>query len=144
LDEEERFILKANPKKFINSYCNVKTKEAAAGRTGTSQDSDNDEEDDNPLNEEETCFLAKTRYKSDDGELKPASRPVASNDGGLTHAASNDGGDLAAATNAPEEDGSTVENNSASKILFPIDLAGAANNTSRTNIVRTLMSVDEG
>jgi hypothetical protein len=28
--------------------------------------------------------------------------------------------------------------------LFPIDLAGAANNTSRTNIVRTLMSVDEG
>ena len=33
-DEEERFILKVSPKDFFSGYCNVKTKEAAAGRTG--------------------------------------------------------------------------------------------------------------
>ena len=144
-NEEERFILKANPKEFVSGYySNVKTKEAAAGRTGATGDSKDDEEDDNPLYEED-MFLAKTPHKSDDGELKPASRPVDSNDGGLKLAASNDGGDLAAATYAPEQDGPTVENNSASKCLFPIDLAVAANNTSSpTNIVCKLMSVDEG
>ncbi len=143
-NEEERFIMKANPKEFVNGYSNVKTKEAAAGRTGATGDSKDDEEDDNPLYEED-MFLAKTPHKSDDRELKPASRPVDSNDGGLKLAASNDGGDLAAATYAPEQDGPTVENNSASKCLFPIDLAIAANNTSSpTNIVCKLMSIDEG
>jgi hypothetical protein len=33
-NEEEQFILKANPKEFVSGYCNVKTKEVTAGRTG--------------------------------------------------------------------------------------------------------------
>jgi hypothetical protein len=52
-DEEEWFILNTNPNECVSGYCNVKTKEAAAGRTGATGDSDNNEEDDNPLNEED-------------------------------------------------------------------------------------------
>jgi hypothetical protein len=42
--EEERLILKANPKEFVNSCSNVDTKEAAAGRTGDNEDSEDGEE----------------------------------------------------------------------------------------------------
>jgi hypothetical protein len=45
-NEEEQFILKANPKEFVSSYCNVKTKDAAAGRTGATEDSKDSEEED--------------------------------------------------------------------------------------------------
>jgi hypothetical protein len=146
-NEEERFILKANPKEFVSGYCNVKTKEAVAGRTGATGDSKNDEEEDNSLNEEHMS-VAKTPQNSDDRELKPASsddgdlKPAASNDGGLKQAASNDG-DLAGATCTPEKDGPPVENNLAAKRLFPIDPASLSNTTSPTNIVCKLMSVDD-
>ncbi len=55
-NEEEVFILKANPKEFVSGYSNVKTKEAAAGRMGATGDSKDDEEDDNPMYEEDIFF----------------------------------------------------------------------------------------
>jgi hypothetical protein len=138
--------LKANPKEYVHSYSNVKTKEAAAGRMGDNEDSEEDEEDeedDNPLYEEEEMSLDETPLKSEEAELKETSRPVNSTDGDLKLAASRR--DLAAATYAIEQDGPTEEYNFVSKCLFPIDLAVAANNTLYpTNIVCKLMSVDEG
>ncbi len=82
---------------------------------------------------EDDISVAETPHKSDDGGLKPASRPVASNDEGLKQTAFNDRGDLAAATYAPVKDGPTVENNLTSKCLFTIDPAGPANTISPTN-----------
>jgi hypothetical protein len=115
--------LKANPKEFVRGYSNVKTKEAAAGRTGANGDSKDEEEDDNPLYEEEEMFLDKTPLKSEEAELKQTSRsrPVDSTDGDFKLAASNDGGDLAAATYATEQDGPTEEyKTSVSKCCSPL------------------------
>jgi hypothetical protein len=120
---EEQFILKANPKEFVSGYCNVKTKEAAAERTGPTGDSKDNDEEDNPLNEEHMS-VAKTPQNSDDRELKPASsddrdlKPATSNDEGLKQAASNDG-DLAAASCAAEKNGPTIEDNLAAKMFVP-------------------------
>ena len=63
-DEEERIMLRANPKEFVNSYSNVNCKEAAAGRTGLNEDSEDGEED-----EEEEMLLEKKPLKSEEAEL---------------------------------------------------------------------------
>ena len=62
-DEEERIMLKANPKEFVNSYSNVNCKEAAAGRTGLNEDSEDGEED-----EEEEMLLENQPLKSEEAE----------------------------------------------------------------------------
>jgi hypothetical protein len=131
--------LKANPREVVNSYSNVKTKDAAAERTGANGDSEDGEEED-----EEEMFLEETPLKSEEAELDL--QPAASTDRDLKPAASNEGGDPEAATYATvTQDGPTEEYISASKELFPIDLAVTANNTLLpTTIVCKLMSVDEG
>jgi hypothetical protein len=135
-DEEERLILKANPREFINSYSNVKTNEAAAGRTGADGDSEDGEEE-----EEEEMFFEETPFKSEEAVLDL--KLAASTDGDLKPAASNEGGDLETFPYATVmQDGPTKEYNSTSKELFPIDLAVTVNNTlSPTTIVCKLMRV---
>jgi hypothetical protein len=143
-DEEERLMLKANPKEFVKSYSsNVNTKEAAAGRTGSNEDSEDGEEDE----EEEMLLEKKVPLKSEEAELDL--KLAASTDGDLKPAAASneEGGDLEAFTYATgvKQDGHTQECNSSSKELFPIDRAVTKNNTLSPNtIVRKLMRVDEG
>ncbi len=76
-------MLKANPKEFVNSYSNVNTKEAAAGRTGFTEDSEDGEED-----EEEEMLLDNKPLKSEETELDL--KLAASTDGELKLAASNE------------------------------------------------------
>jgi hypothetical protein len=139
-DEEEHLILKVNPMEFINSYSNVKTNEAAAGRTGA----DGGDSEDGEEKEEEEMLFEETLYKSEEAELDL--KLAASTVGDLKPAASNEGGDLKAFTYPTvTQDGPTQECNSASKELFPIDLAVTTNNTlSPTTIICKLMSLDEG
>ena len=131
-DEEERIMLRANPKEFVNSYSNVNCKEAAAGRTGLNEDSEDGEED-----EEEEMLLENQPLKSEEAEsdLKQA----ASTDGELK-------GLMEPSTYATvTQDGPTQELNSSSKELFPKDRDVTKNNKlSPTTIVRKLMKVDEG
>ncbi len=138
-DEEERLMLQASPKEFVNSYSNVNPKEAAAGRTGLNEDSEDGEED-----EEEEILLENQPLKSEEAELDL--KLAASTDGELKLAASNKGGDLEPSTYATvTQDGLTQELNSSSKELFPIDRAVTKNITlSPTTIVCKLICVDEG
>jgi hypothetical protein len=92
-DEEERLMLQATPKEFVNSYSNVNPKEAAAGRTGLNEDSEDGEED-----EEEEMLLENQPLKSEEAELDVIL--AASTDGELKLAASNKGGDLEPSTYA--------------------------------------------
>ena len=107
-------------------------KEAAAGRTGLNEDSEDGEED-----EEEEMLLENQPLKSEEAEwdLKQA----ASIDGELK-------GFMEPSTYATvTQDGLTQELNSSSKELFPKDRAVTKNNKlSPTTIVRKLMKVDEG
>ncbi len=101
-------MLKANPKEFVNSYSNVNCKEAAAGRTGLNEDSEDGEED-----EEEEMLLEKLPLKSEEAEsdLKQA----ASTDEELKGLM--EPSNYATVT----QDGPTQELNSSSKELFPKD-----------------------
>ncbi len=110
----------------------MNTKEAAAGRTWSNEDSEGEDE-------EEEMLLEKKPLKSEEAELDL--KLAASTDGDLKPAASNEGGDLEAFTYATvTQDGHTQECNSSSNELFPIDWAVTDNNTlSPTTIVCKLM-----
>ena len=131
-DEVERIMLKANPKEFVNSYSNENCKEAAAGRTGLNEDSEDGEED-----EEEEMLLENQPLKSEEAEwdLKQAT----SIDGELK-------GFMEPSTYATvTQDGPTQELNSSSKELFPKDRdvtdrdVTKNNKLSPTTIVRKLI-----